>query len=111
MDTVLVWLRYVHAALVPIAIFALHKDLRKKAATLIMCWRPNSVESRRNHHHISPFVQNHETPRELKIRFRSVIFYFTDISKNNFLVTDYNLKRHLETEKKQKKFKNVTNYR
>jgi len=63
-DTVFVWLRFIHAVLVPLVIFVLHKDLRKKAATLIMCWRPNSVESKRAHHHISPFVQNHETPRE-----------------------------------------------
>ena len=38
--------RYVHAALVPMLIFLLHKDLRKKAEEILCCWRPNSVESK-----------------------------------------------------------------
>ncbi|TRY77226.1 hypothetical protein TCAL_10565 [Tigriopus californicus] len=45
MDTIFVWLRYIHAALVPWVIFGLHKDLRKKAKDLVCCFRPNSVEN------------------------------------------------------------------
>jgi len=45
-DSVVVWLRFLHAALVPLLVFAVHKDLRKKAKDLLCCClRPNSVEN------------------------------------------------------------------
>ena len=69
-------------------VFILSIDLRKKAETLLICWRPNSVESKRGPH-INPFIQNAAD--------RPISTYFQ--------------KRKMEWEKKQKKFKNVTNYR
>jgi len=45
-DAAVVWLRFIHAALVPVLVFAVHKELRKKAKDLLCCcWRPNSVEN------------------------------------------------------------------
>jgi len=62
-------------------------DLRKKAEVLLICWRPNSVESK-HQPHISPFIQNVDRP-----------------------ISNYLHKRRMEWEKKKKKFKNVTNYK
>ena len=46
-DSIFVWLRFIHFALVPVLVFAIHKDLRKKTEVLVcVCWRPNSVETR-----------------------------------------------------------------
>ena len=48
-ETVFVWLRYVHCALVPLAILLLNKDIRQKAADLVLCCgrtRSSSVSPR-----------------------------------------------------------------
>ena len=48
-ETVLVWLRYIHCALVPLAILCLNKDIRQKAADLVLCCgraRSSSVSPR-----------------------------------------------------------------
>ena len=37
--------RYIHCAVAPLLIFAIHKEMRKKSKDLLCCWRPNSVES------------------------------------------------------------------
>ncbi len=63
------------------------KDLRKKAENLLICWRPNSVETK-HLPHISPFIQNTDRP-----------------------ISNYLHKRRMDWEKKNKKFKNVTNYK
>ena len=45
-DVAFLWMRYIHFALVPLLVFAIHKDLRKKSKDLLCCClRPNSVES------------------------------------------------------------------
>ena len=36
-ETVFVWLRYIHCALVPVVILVLNKDIRQKAADLVLC--------------------------------------------------------------------------
>ena len=36
-ETVFVWLRYIHCALVPLVILVLNKDIRQKAADLVLC--------------------------------------------------------------------------
>merc|ERR1712096_467578 len=49
MDTIFVWLRYIHFTIVPLIVFAIHKDLRKKTELLVcVCWRPNSIETNRH---------------------------------------------------------------
>ena len=38
-ETVFVWLRYIHCALVPLTILVLNKDIRQKALDLVLCCR------------------------------------------------------------------------
>ena len=48
-ETVLVWLRFLHCALVPLAILVLNKDIRQKALDLVLCCgrtRSNSITPR-----------------------------------------------------------------
>ena len=72
--------RYIHAVLVPILIFIVHKDLRKKAEIIICCcWRPNSVETKKSSKEMRP-------------------------------ISAYLHQKRREWEKKQKKFKNITNH-
>ena len=72
--------RYIHAVLVPILIFIVHKDLRKKAEIIICCcWRPNSVENKKSSQEMRP-------------------------------ISAYLHQKRREWEKKQKKFKNITNH-
>ena len=71
--------RYIHAVLVPILIFVVHKDLRKKAEIIICCWRPNSVEHKKSSQEMRP-------------------------------ISAYLHQKRRDWEKKQKKFKNITNH-
>ena len=71
--------RYIHSILVPILIFIVHKDLRKKAEIIICCWRPNSVENKKSSLEARP-------------------------------ISAYLHRKRRDWEKKQKKFKNVTNF-
>ena len=48
-ETVFVWLRFIHFALVPIVVFILNKDVRQKAGDLLICCgrsRSNSITPR-----------------------------------------------------------------
>ena len=63
----------------PILIFIVHKDLRKKAEIIICCWRPNSVENKKSSLETRP-------------------------------ISAYLHRKRRDWEKKQKKFKNVTNF-
>lgn len=70
-DGVVVWLRYIHAVVVPILIFLFHKDLRKKAEVILCCWRPNSVESKKSakeNRPISAFMHHKRREWEKKQR-------------------------------------------
>ena len=92
MDTVFVWMRFIHSALVPIVIFILHKDLRKKMEMLLCCWRPNSVDKM-----IGPSGGGGIFSNGRQSGPRPISAYIQD--------------KRIQWEKKQKKFKNVTNYR
>ena len=67
--------------MVPILIFIVHKDLRKKAEIIVCCcWRPNSVET------------NKKSSQEMRP------------------ISAYLHQKRREWEKKQKKFKHITNH-
>ena len=74
-DTVFVWLRYIHFALAPIVIFIIHKDLRKKAKDLLCCWRPNSVQNS-SPRPISAYLrEKRKIMNEQKKKFKNVTNY------------------------------------
>ena len=51
--------------MVPILIFLLHKDLRKKAEVILCCWRPNSVENKKSSRESRPIsAYMHQKRRE-----------------------------------------------
>lgn len=74
-EIILLWLRFIHFALVPIVIFSLHKDLRKKAEMLVcFCWRPNSVDNRKlMDRPVSAYLyQRREDLKKRKKKYRNV---------------------------------------
>ncbi len=77
LDTVFVWLRYVHFMLLPLLVFAIHKELRKKAKELLCCccWRPNTVESH-SPRPVSQYLREHQKMlKEQKKKFKNITNY------------------------------------
>ena len=75
-DTIFVWLRFIHFALVPILIFGIHKDLRKKTEVLMcVCWRPNSVETKLGRPMSSYIYKKQQEWKKKQKKFKNVTHY------------------------------------
>ena len=44
-ETVFIWMRFLHAAIVPSVIFILNKEIRQKGTALLCCSRSNRLNS------------------------------------------------------------------
>ena len=50
-ETIFVWMRFVHCAIVPLVIFILNKDIRQKGTALLCCSATNRLNSTAPRYH------------------------------------------------------------